>query len=287
MYTNNVLALTGLLVAAVAAVPRPEFQPHHQHHPKRGLVWVTEYQEVVETIAVTKTVWVKPSSTKATPSSTQDVKQAQPAPHSPAPAAPAYAAPAAQSEPPAPAYVAPVSSEPAAASIPTAPAYVAASSSEAAVVPTSTYVAPAPYVAPEASSAAAPAASSSAPPSYGGGSGGSGGGGSSGGGATHSGDITYFDVGMGACGISSTPDEKVVAISHILFDAVSTGNPNTNPLCNQKVAITGADGSTYMGTIVDRCTACEEADLDLSTTFFKTVTGNGDGRVHNMKWSMA
>ncbi|SMY29447.1 unnamed protein product [Zymoseptoria tritici ST99CH_1A5] len=280
MYTNSIFTVTGLLVAAVAAVPKPELQHHHQHHPKRDIVWVTEYQEVVETIAVTKTVWVKPSQTQATPFSTQEVKQVQPAAYSPAPvAAPAYVAPAAQSEPAAaPAYVAPVSSEPAAA-------YVAPVSSEAAAVPTSTYVPPpAPYVAPVASSsaAAAPASSSAAAPSYNSPSDS----GSSSGGQSYSGDFTWFDVGMGACGFTSTSDQDVVAVSHVLFDKVSTGNSNTNPLCKKIIYLIGADGNTYPGEIVDRCPSCAEGSLDLSESFFKKVTSNGDGRVLNMKWHM-
>ncbi|KJX94833.1 hypothetical protein TI39_contig4156g00001 [Zymoseptoria brevis] len=274
MYTNSIFTVTGLVVAAVAAVPRAEFQRHHQHHPKRDIVWVTEYQEVVETIAVTKTVWVKPSQTQATPSSTPEVKQVQPAAYSPAPvAAPAYVAPAAQSEPAA------------AASIPTAPAYVAPVSSEAAAVPTSTYVPPpAPYVAPVASSsaAAAPASSSVAAPSYNSPSDS----GSSSGGQSYSGDFTWFDVGMGACGFTSTSDQDVVAVSHVLFDKVSTGNPNTNPLCKKIIYLIGADGNTYPGEIVDRCPSCAEGSLDLSESFFKKVTSNGDGRVLNMKWHM-
>jgi expansin (peptidoglycan-binding protein) len=98
--------------------------------------------------------------------------------------------------------------------------------------------------------------------------------------------LTNYEVGLGACGVTSTEDQKVVAISHILFDAVSTGNPNTNPLCGKMVYITGADGATYPAKIVDRCPGCDEGSLDLPLPYFNTITNYGDGRVKNMKWTM-
>jgi hypothetical protein len=44
-------------------------------------------------------------------------------------------------------------------------------------------------------------------------------------------EATYYNTGLGSCGVTSTDDEYVVAISHVLMDAKSTGNPNNNPLC--------------------------------------------------------
>lgn len=36
---------------------------------------------------------------------------------------------------------------------------------------------------------------------------------------TFSGDLTYYEPGLGACGETSTKDDKIVSLSHLLFDA--------------------------------------------------------------------
>ncbi|KEQ59857.1 uncharacterized protein M437DRAFT_55802 [Aureobasidium melanogenum CBS 110374] len=104
-------------------------------------------------------------------------------------------------------------------------------------------------------------------------------------GTEYSGDLTWYDVGLGACGLTSVDGDHIVAISHVIFDAYSTGNPNTNPLCGKYVTITGKDGQAYQAKVVDRCVGCAEADLDLSHEFFNSVTSNGDGRVAGMSWT--
>lgn len=35
---------------------------------------------------------------------------------------------------------------------------------------------------------------------------------------TFSGDLTYYDPGLGACGENSTQDDKIVSLSYLLFD---------------------------------------------------------------------
>ena len=106
-------------------------------------------------------------------------------------------------------------------------------------------------------------------------------------GTSYTGDFTWYDTGLGACGITSTSSEHIVAIAESLFDEYDTGNPNENPLCGLTVNLIGSDGSTYPAQIVDRCTGCAMDDLDLSQDFFNLVTNNGDGRVGGMKWSFA
>ncbi|KAF2166805.1 hypothetical protein M409DRAFT_36673 [Zasmidium cellare ATCC 36951] len=103
-------------------------------------------------------------------------------------------------------------------------------------------------------------------------------------GTSYTGDLTYYAVGLGACGWTNTQDEKIVAVAEAIFDSYNNGNPNANPLCGKYVSITGVDGSQYQAKIVDRCPGCEKADLDLSEDFFNTVTNHGDGRVHGIKW---
>ncbi|EME84256.1 uncharacterized protein MYCFIDRAFT_210832 [Pseudocercospora fijiensis CIRAD86] len=286
MFTNSIIAATGALLTLVAAVPMADQHPHHRHHPahKRDYVWVTLTEVDIETVAVTKTVWIEPGETPP-----PNVKAPQP-----------YGAPASSSSSssPAPAaYTPPASSSPSSSPAPAAytpPAFSSSSSHPPAYIPPapstpqSTYVAPAytppatstppTYTAPTPSSA--PAAPASGVSSSGNGLSGLGASGT-----YYSGDLTWYDVGLGACGETSTSNEAIVAIPEKIFDAYTVGgNPNKNPLCGKYVTITGKDGSLYKAKIVDRCPGCTQNDLDLSQDFFNKVTQNGDGRVHGMKW---
>lgn len=73
------------------------------------------------------------------------------------------------------------------------------------------------------------------------------------------GDLTYYGTGLGSCGITSTDSDDIVAVSHIIFDAASTGsNPNSNPLCGLMIRArrydeqVGANRSIDL-KVVDRC----------------------------------
>lgn len=103
-------------------------------------------------------------------------------------------------------------------------------------------------------------------------------------GTYYTGDLTYYTPGLGACGFTNTEADHIVAIPEKIFDAYNNGNPNNNPLCNKTVTITGKNGQKYTAKIVDRCPGCTENDLDLTQSFFNTVTSNGDGRVSGMQW---
>ena len=76
---------------------------------------------------------------------------------------------------------------------------------------------------------------------------------------TYTGDLTYYDPGLGACGIDSGDNDAVVAVSHYTFDAVQTGSdPNQNPLCGRKIRATRVDERTGKSvsidvTVIDRC----------------------------------
>jgi len=112
------------------------------------------------------------------------------------------------------------------------------------------------------------------PPSTGGGGGGGGG---------FTGDGTFFETGLGACGITNTDTDFIVAVSMIRFDAVSTGNSNTNPLCGKKVSISFG-GATATATIVDRCVGCAEDSLDMTPALFQVFASLGVGRIHGLRW---
>lgn len=75
---------------------------------------------------------------------------------------------------------------------------------------------------------------------------------------TFTGDLTYYNPALGACGIESNDDSPICAVSHITFDAVQTGtDPNQNPLCGKKIRLRRKkeDGKTVSidVTVVDRC----------------------------------
>ncbi|OGM40941.1 hypothetical protein ABOM_010340 [Aspergillus bombycis] len=98
-------------------------------------------------------------------------------------------------------------------------------------------------------------------------------------GGPYTGDLTYYDPALGSCGITSSNSDLICAVSHVLFDAASTGsNPNANPLCGMKVRLKRGEASVDV-TIVDRCTGCAVKDLDVSRAVFKKLADLDLGRV--------
>lgn len=159
-------------------------------------------------------------------------------------------------------------------------------SSEAA--PTTSSEAPSTTLAVETSSSASPiedtiaavtsseaASSTSAAPSASSSSASSSGGSGSG---SNSGDGTYYDTGLGACGITSSDSDFIVAISHERFDAVNTGNPNNNPLCGKEITAYRGDKSVKV-TVVDRCPGCDKNSLDFSPAAYNVLGTEAEGRI--------
>jgi len=103
-------------------------------------------------------------------------------------------------------------------------------------------------------------------------------------GGPYEGDLTYYAPGLGACGVTSTNSDRIVAVSHFLFDAVRTGSdPNTNPLCGKKIRARRDNKSVDL-TVVDRCTGCKPTDLDVTVDSFTLLANVDLGRV-KMEWS--
>ncbi|KAL7269600.1 hypothetical protein RUND412_007725 [Rhizina undulata] len=101
------------------------------------------------------------------------------------------------------------------------------------------------------------------------------------------GDGTYYNPALGACGINSTDTDFVGAVSWIVFDKAQVGgNPNNNPLCGRKVRVsrfrselsTPVNASVEV-TIVDRCTGCNATAIDLSPVAFDQIAEQVLGRV--------
>jgi hypothetical protein len=148
--------------------------------------------------------------------------------------------------------------------------------------PTSVYTPPAPTPTPTPPAAAAPVAAPAAAPV------GAATAGGSGGFASGTGDITYYEVGVGAtsCGGWFQDTQAIVALPIGVMQQYNPGNPNNNPLCGKTVTIT-YNGVTHTGTVADSCGGCDSQSIDLSPSLFTTITGGlGAGRVSGVTWSV-
>ncbi|KAF2157168.1 hypothetical protein K461DRAFT_273306 [Myriangium duriaei CBS 260.36] len=303
MKSSTIAALTALLSTGALAVPMAGHAHHHAgrhanlHHNKRDIVWITEFE--VETVTVMKTVYGDGSEPTNSPDTLSAAETPSPVTFT------SYAAQT-SSAAPAPTTTTTTTTTPTVAPAAYTPSTTTTQAPAPTTTTTSTYVAPAPvpetttttttttaptYQTPsKAATQPAPASSSaatSAPASYGGSWTLSSDATSTVAGSCHAGDFTHFDPALGACGITNSGTDSIVAISMLVFDQYTpNGNPNKNPLCGRTVTLRSKDGkSTYTATVTDRCVGCAEQDLDLTPTLFNTVTNNGDGRVPDMYWT--
>lgn len=94
------------------------------------------------------------------------------------------------------------------------------------------------------------------------------------------GDITFYEAGLGACGTTADGStEDVVALPHGLMGAQSNGNP----FCGLKVTIKNG-GKTASGTVGDKCQGCDDFAIDLSNHLYDQLADESAGRVHNVEW---
>jgi len=103
---------------------------------------------------------------------------------------------------------------------------------------------------------------------------------------TQTGDGTFFATGLGACGITNTASDHIVAVSELLFDSYpgyDGVNPNNNPVCGKKILAT-YEGKSVLVTVVDRCTGCSLTSLDFTTSAFDLLAEAALGRIHGMTW---
>ncbi|CAG8504871.1 12209_t:CDS:2 [Ambispora gerdemannii] len=91
----------------------------------------------------------------------------------------------------------------------------------------------------------------------------------------HSGDGTFFNPGLGACGTTANDNTMVVALAAPDFDPHTppSGNSNQNSLCGKRVRIF-RNGKSVDATIQDRCPPpCKVGDIDMSPVWIFTLTG--------------
>lgn len=287
---------------ASLAVAQPHHQAHVRAHEKRANVnnnkrdikteYTTHWETVVVTeyIDLTATSWVTPG---ATPSSSSD--QQVPGQFFEGASSSSSASPSTSSTlttttsststttvtiaPVTPTtssvYVPPTTSTPAVV-VPTTsstPAAVETTSSSTPSAPATTSTVES--VAAAASTTAAAAAASSSTTSTSSGSSGSSG-------TTFSGDMTYYTVGMGSCGIDQTGDDTSVNIVAINVEQMGSLS-NDNPLCGQTITIS-ANGNTATATIEDKCMGCAYGAIDVSEKVFIDIFGSLDAGRSEVTW---
>lgn len=94
----------------------------------------------------------------------------------------------------------------------------------------------------------------------------------------YTGDFTYYNTGLGACGKVNKDTDLIVALNKAKFDPKTpNGNPNKNTLCGKKIKAS-YQGKSVTVTIVDRCPGCGPNDLDLSPAAFKKLAPLSVGR---------
>ncbi|KAI8633893.1 RlpA-like double-psi beta-barrel-protein domain-containing protein-containing protein [Xylariaceae sp. FL1651] len=91
--------------------------------------------------------------------------------------------------------------------------------------------------------------------------------------SSYTGDITYYQPGLGACGETNTDSEHVVALSPADYN----GN------CGKTITIT-KDGKKVSAKVVDKCPSCASGSIDVSSTVFEALADLSVGRT-TVSWS--
>ncbi|RIB28841.1 expansin module family protein [Gigaspora rosea] len=93
------------------------------------------------------------------------------------------------------------------------------------------------------------------------------------------GDITFYDVGLGACGKTNSNSDLICALSRADFGSSPGGNSNKNPSCGKTITITCPGSKSVTVKVVDLCEGCKSGDLDLSPTAFNHLAKASVGRL--------
>ncbi|KIJ55840.1 hypothetical protein M422DRAFT_109174, partial [Sphaerobolus stellatus SS14] len=93
------------------------------------------------------------------------------------------------------------------------------------------------------------------------------------------GDFTYYEPGLGACGSTNSASDLIVAVPPETFASYGSQLSNGNPVCGKKI-ILEANGKTVTATVEDKCPGCSANDIDLSPAAFKKFADLSVGRIH-------
>ncbi|KAK4131195.1 hypothetical protein BT67DRAFT_428081 [Trichocladium antarcticum] len=270
--------IASLLASAALAQPHGHGHGHgHQHRrnhlehreKRAGVVvtdWVTEtvYETVTAIVDDSSTELIMPSSKNVpTPATTSTEASASPGQFYESPKT-SSAAPATSQPPPPPPPPSPSPPPPPSPSPPPPP--------------------PPPPPAPPAVEKPGSSGSDSSDSGNSGNSGGSssGGGGRSGGSPSYNGDLTYFALGLGACGFDDSGKDlvdNIVAVSSLVMGVQSNGNP----LCDQTITVR-ANGKSIQATVRDKCPSCAPGDIDGSEKMFLELFGSLEAGRSKIDW---
>jgi hypothetical protein len=97
------------------------------------------------------------------------------------------------------------------------------------------------------------------------------------------GELTYYTIGQGACGLDHSGQDgtiSIAALSHLLMGRRS----NDNPMCGKTVTIK-ANGRYARAIVQDKCMGCAMEDIDVSEKVFLELWDSLDrGRVEVEWW---
>ncbi|RYO79572.1 hypothetical protein DL763_009219 [Monosporascus cannonballus] len=303
-------AITAAILASVAVAQPHGHHRRHRHKDqleKRALVieWETVWETATvfvdeyttETVLPSKTAEPEPTTSTGEPIQFYETPTTL-ATSTTAPTVEEVPVPTATEVPPAPTTYAPEPEpepEPTIADQPTTveqpPVVEQPTVEEPPVVETPTSVAPPPPPPAEKTTSTPPAAQPS-PVSLPESDSSKGSGGSSGGYGGGEGDITYFNVALGACGYDDTgadDTENIVALPGGMWDAESTLtsygiNMPAHPWCDKTITIQAPNGKTCVAKVRDRCPKCEGASIDVTPHAFKELYGSLEAGRTEAKW---
>ncbi|CAH0018770.1 unnamed protein product [Clonostachys rhizophaga] len=94
----------------------------------------------------------------------------------------------------------------------------------------------------------------------------------------YTGDMTYFNQGLGSCGQVKTDADAVVALS--AADYGEWANPNQATVCGKWIKIT-ANGKTVRAQVWDKCPGgeCVSGGIDVSPSVFTQIADLSVGRL--------
>jgi len=91
------------------------------------------------------------------------------------------------------------------------------------------------------------------------------------------GHLTYYSLGLTACGQVYADGDMVAAIA---FDHFRTPNPNLDPVCGKRVKIVDPTTLKYIVvTVRDKCEGCKTNDIDVSPSAFEKLKPKIVGRI--------
>ncbi|CAM0138800.1 hypothetical protein VKS41_005988 [Umbelopsis sp. WA50703] len=96
-----------------------------------------------------------------------------------------------------------------------------------------------------------------------------------------SGDGTWFNPGLGSCGVTNSDDDMIAALNAPQMG--SYPNPNQNPNCGKYAMVHGPKGSVRV-RIEDTCPPCLKGSLDLSPAAFAKIADLSQGRI-SITWT--